>query len=151
MHPARFISLLAATAIAVAACASGVSPSASSGSAPEVSGAWARSAPAAGQSAAYFIVSNPSATADALLSVSSPDVGMVELHETSMDGSGMAGMHPVERVEIPAGGSVEFKPGSYHLMLMHLPAELAAGTTIELDLVFEHAGKVVVKAEVRKG
>ena len=85
-----------------------------------------------------------------MLSASSPDAGMVDVHETSME-SGMVGMDAVQRVEIPAGGSVAFQPGSYHLMLMDLPAELAAGKTIELDLVFEHAGTVVVKAEIRQG
>ena len=36
-------------------------------------------------------------------------------------------------------------------MIMGLKSELAVGGTIELDLVFEHAGKVVVQAEIRQG
>lgn len=148
MRPSRSLALLvAASVIAIAGCG----PGAPSSAAPTVSEAWARSAPAAGQSAAYFTISNPATTADTLLSASSPDVGMVELHQTWMDGSGMSGMHPVERVEVPAGGSVVFQPGGYHLMLMDMSAELVAGRTIELDLVFEHAGKVVIMAEIRKG
>ena len=75
---------------------------------------------------------------------------MVEVHETSVDGAGMTDMQPVAKVVIPAGQSVVFKPGSYHLMLMDLTAELTAGETIELDLVFEHAGKVVVRAAIRQ-
>lgn len=150
MRPSRSLVLfIAASALVIAACGSSGGSSAASAAAPQVSGAWARSAPNAGQSAAYFTISNPSTAADALLSASSPDAGMVEVHETSTDGSGMTGMHPVERVAIPAGGSVTFKPGSYHLMLMDLHAALSAGGTVELDLVFEHGGKVVVKAEIR--
>ena len=53
-------------------------------------------------------------------------------------------------VDLPAGESVEFKPGSYHVMLMGLSNDLTVGGTIELDLVFEHAGTVVVKAEIRQ-
>jgi len=63
----------------------------------------------------------------------------------------MMGMHPVARLEVPAGGSVRLKPGSYHLMLMGLTGDLVAGKTIQLDLVFERAGKVVVAAEIRQG
>ena len=76
---------------------------------------------------------------------------MATVHETSVDGAGTAAMKPVDRVELPAGDTVEFKPGSYHVMLMGLSKDLTAGGTIELDLVFEHAGKVVVKAEIRQG
>jgi hypothetical protein len=116
-----------------------------------ISGAWARPAAAGGQSAAYLTMTNTSGTMDALLSATSPAAGKVELHETSIDGSGMTGMHPVARVDVPAGQAVELKPGSYHLMLMGLTGELAVGKTIELDLVFEKAGKVVVQAEIRQG
>jgi len=58
-------------------------------------------------------------------------------------------MHPVSRLDVPAGGSVQLKPGSYHLMLMGLTGDLVAGKTIPLELVFEHAGKIVVMAAVR--
>ena len=65
-------------------------------------------------------------------------------------GSGaMMGMVPVDRVDIPAGGSVEFKPGSYHLMIMELTGALTVGQTVDLTLVFEKAGTITVKAEVR--
>lgn len=139
--------LIAIVAVALAACGSGA---ASSAAAPSVSDAWARPAAAAGESAAYFTITNSSGTADALLSATSPGAGTVELHETSTDSSGMTGMHPVARVDIPAGQAVQLKPGGYHFMLMGLTGELAVGKTIELDLVFEHAGKVVVMAEIRQ-
>lgn len=135
-------------AAAIAACGPGASPSRV---APSITGAWARPATADGQSAAYLTITATSGAADALLSASSPGARMVELHETSTDASGMTGMHPVARVDIPAGTAVEFKPGGYHLMLTGLSGELAAGRTLELDLVFEHAGKVVVQAEIRQG
>jgi len=137
--------ILAIVSIALVACSS------SSGSAiPTVNDAWARPAANGGQSAAYFTITNPAATADALVSATSPGATTVSVHETSVDGSGMSDMHPVARVDVPAGQSVVFKPGSYHLMLMGLTGELAAGSTIELHLVFEHAGTVVVKAAIRQ-
>ena len=133
--------LVIAAAVVLAAC--------SSGAAPSVSGAWARPAAAAGSSAAYFTITAPSGAADALLTATSPVADMVQIHETTTDGSGMTGMDAVDRVDVPAGSSVEFKPGGHHLMLMGLTSALAPGSTIELDLVFEHAGKVVVQAEIR--
>jgi len=140
--------LVVGAAMALAACSSGAG---SSPAAPLIVEPWARAAAAGGQSAAYFTITNTSTAAEALLSATSPAANMVEVHETSIDGSGVAAMHPVDKVDIPAGESVVLKPGSYHLMLMGLKGELAVGQTVELDLVFEHAGKVVVQAEVRQG
>jgi len=135
--------------VALAACSPGSAASSASG--PTVTGAWARAAAAGGQSAAYFTLSNPTDSADALISASSPAAGTAQVHETSVDGNGTAAMTPVDRVDLPAGDTVEFKPGRYHVMLMGLAADLTVGQTIELDLVFEHAGTVVVKAEIRQG
>ena len=62
---------------------------------------------------------------------------------------GMMTMVEVKSVDIPAGGTVEFKPGSYHLMLMDLVGTLTTGQTVDLTLVFAKAGSITVKAEVR--
>lgn len=64
------------------------------------------------------------------------------------DGSVM-GMQKIDRLPIPAGGSVELKPGSYHLMLLELTQELKAGTTIEITLNFEKGGPMKVSFEVK--
>lgn len=117
-----------------------------------VSGAWARAVAVTGQpSAAYMVISNGSGQPDALLSVSSPGASMVEVHETTTDGTGMTAMHPVDRVAIPGEGEVTLQPGGTHLMLMGLTKPLEVGSTIELDLMFQHAGRMVVMAEVRDG
>jgi hypothetical protein len=110
-----------------------------------------RSAAAGGVSAAYFTITAPSGSADTLVSATSPAAGMVMLHESATDDSGMTAMDEMTRVDVPAGGSVAFAPGGRHLMLTDLTGPLVPGTTIELDLVFEHAGMVVVQAEIREG
>ena len=76
---------------------------------------------------------------------------MVEIHETTTDMNGMTGMSPIARLPVPAGGTARLEPGGFHLMMTGLKGPLAAGATVELDLVFEHAGRVVVQAEVRAG
>lgn len=139
------VSLVASVALVVAACSSGTTKSLA------VSGAWARAqADTTKSSAAYLVISNPTDQADALMSASSPGA-MVEMHETSTDASGMTGMHPVDKIEVPAGGEVKLQPGGFHLMLMSLTKPLAVGDKLEIDLVFEHAGRIVVQAEVRSG
>ena len=63
----------------------------------------------------------------------------------------MMGMHPVDRVDVPAGATVALAPGGYHLMIAGLTAPLQAGDRLELDLVFQRAGRIIVEADVRHG
>lgn len=141
----RFLLLSASfvAAIALVAC--------SGPAAPAIEGAWARPAAAGAETAAYLTIKGVAGEADALMSASSPDAATVELHEATMDASGMMAMHPIDHLDIHAGETVELKPGGFHIMIMGLTRELAVGDKLELDLVFEHAGKVVVQAEVRQG
>ena len=47
-----------------------------------------------------------------------------------------------------AHGTLELKPGSYHLMLMGLKAPLKKGTRVPATLRFAHAGAVKVEFQV---
>jgi hypothetical protein len=148
----RASALLAVLVLAagLSGCGSGATP-APSAVTPTISGAWVRPPIGADRPAAgYLTITNPGGVADALIGVSSPIAMSCEIHETSMDSSGMAGMHPIERLEIAAGGTVTLEPGGYHLMLMDAQA-MTVGDTVELRLEFEKAGTVVVQAEVREG
>lgn len=145
MRPRLLLLSVAIAAVFVQAACSG------SPSAPAIDQAWARPAPAGAETAAYLTITGAAGQADALLSASSPGAKTVELHEVSTDTAGMTGMHPIERIDIPAGETVRLEPGGFHLMIMGLTSELAVGGTLELDLVFEHAGKVVVQAEIQQG
>jgi copper(I)-binding protein len=80
----------------------------------------------------------------------SPATGGMESPAASMGTSPMMGMRPIERLEIPAGGTVELKPGGYHIMLIQLVQELKVGDKIEITLTFEKAGDVTITAEVRE-
>ncbi|WP_397536186.1 copper chaperone PCu(A)C [Roseateles sp.] len=87
-----------------------------------------------------------------LVEARSPVAGVVEIHEMVMDGSTMR-MRAVQGLDLPAGRSVELKPGGYHVMLMDLKAPIAAGQDVPLTLVFEGADKkrqtVDLKASAR--
>lgn len=147
-------SVLAAIAVAVAGCGSGGSPAPTTPATgiPTVEDAWVRPPMAADRPAAgYLTIRNPGTEVDALVGASSPVAMSVEVHETTMDSSGMAGMHPIDRLEIPAGGSVTLEPGGYHLMLMEVEGELEVGSTVEIELQFESGASVTVEAEVKAG
>lgn len=170
-RPVGPIRALAALGVAAAIVAGACS---SSGAAPiAVSGAWARASSAmAAAGAAYMTIRNNGSSPDALIGATSPAARTVEVHETvavttpaptasgggmasavpsaSGDaGGGMMGMQPIPRLEVPAGSSVELKPGSYHIMLIGLNQELKVGGTISITLKFEKAGEVTVSAEIR--
>ena len=99
--------------------------------------------PAAG---AFMKIEN-SGTADQLVSASSPAAGEVQLHQMSMEGNVMK-MGQVKDIAVPASGSVDLKPGGYHIMLMNIKAPLRAGETVPVKLKFAKAGEVEVKLPV---
>lgn len=116
----------------------------------EIASAFAR-AMLAGQKAAgaYLTVTNHGAAADRLLGGSSPAAGKVEVHTMEVVNDVMT-MRPVEGgLEIPAGGTVELKPGSYHVMLMDVAKPFVEGDTVPVTLTFEKAGAVELALPVR--
>ena len=78
-----------------------------------------------------------------------PSSGMGGMGSAMPSSGGMMTMVEVKSVDIPVGGTVEFKPGGYHLMLMDLTGTPATGSTVDLTLVFAKTGPITVKAEVR--
>ncbi len=71
------------------------------------------------------------------------------MHITMVDANNVMSMHPQATVDIPAGGTVEFKPGGLHVMLIGLKQDLKAGDTYTLTLQFRNAGDVPVTVMVR--
>ena len=150
--------VLFALVLLLAACGSGDAEppagSADSGSATvgslTIEGAWARPpAMAGGNGAAYFTVRNDGDTADRLIAVASP-LAMAEMHESVMADDGTMAMNPVEGVDVPPNGSVEFKRGGLHVMFMGIAEPPAVGDTVSLTLTFQNAGDVTVNLPVRE-
>jgi hypothetical protein len=116
-----------------------------------VSGAWARGT-VQGQKATGAFMQLKSADGAALVGAESPVAGAVEIHEMRMEGNVMR-MRPVPKLELPAGQTIELKPGGYHIMLLDLKATLKKGESVPIKLRFQgRDGKpqeVEVKAEVR--
>ncbi|HRH89788.1 MAG TPA: copper chaperone PCu(A)C [Rubrivivax sp.] len=116
-----------------------------------VKDAWVRGT-VAQQKATGMFAQISSAAGGRLVAVASPVAGVAEIHEMAMDGSVMR-MRAVPALELPAGKTVELKPGGYHVMLMELKQELKAGDVVPVTLVVEGADKkretIEVKASVK--
>ncbi len=88
-------------------------------------------APAAG----YFTLKG-GPTSDRLLSVTSPIVIRIEMHE-SMTAGGMASMKPLDGgVEVPADATVKFEEGGRHIMLFNINPGVKTGDTVQLNFTF---------------
>lgn len=111
---------------------------------------WSRATPkSAPVGAGYMTITNSGADADRLVSASADVSAKVELHEMAVI-DGIMKMKPLDQgIVIPAGGSVAFKPGSYHVMFIGLKKPLEAGQTFKGTLAFEKAGKVEVEFQVQ--
>ncbi|MEN9543535.1 MAG: hypothetical protein RLZZ598_368 [Pseudomonadota bacterium] len=135
-------------AIALAVLLSGAAASAQS---VKVSDPWVR-ATVAQQSATGAFMQLQSAKGARVLEVRSPVAALAEIHEMAMKGD-MMQMRPVQALDLPAGKTVEFKPGGYHLMLMGLKQPLKAGDSVPLSLIVETADgrheTLEIKAPVR--
>lgn len=150
-------------------------PPASSEAGVEIAGAWARTSPMeVTLGAAYMTVT--SAVDDELTDVSvDPSIAAsAEIHEmvmaemssdttvsmssdttvsmssdtTVMSGPGEMVMQEVDSIAIPAGETVELKPGGYHIMLIDLAAPLEIGQEFDIVLTFANAGDVTVTVVV---
>ena len=73
--------------------------------------------PGARVSAAFMILSNPTGEARKLVRAQSPAAKVVELHTHKVH-DGYMQMRKIDSIDIAAGGRVELKPGSLHLMLI---------------------------------
>ena len=100
-------------------------------------------------SAAYFVIVNDGDEADTLIGARSEVANSTEMHETRIEND-VAQMVPVSRVEVPAHGSIEFKPGDYHVMLVGLTQDLKAGDTLKLTLQFEKSGEITLDVPIQQ-
>ena len=107
---------------------------------------WARATPkGASVGGGYMKIINTGTTADRLVGGSSPIASRFEIHEMSMD-NGVMKMRPLkDGVEIKPGQTVEFSPGSFHIMLQDLKQPIKEGDHVKGTLTFEKAGPVDVE------
>ncbi len=130
-------------ALVLAACLMGAAVHAQS---VDVRDAWARTT-VPGQKASGAFMKLTAKEGTRLVGASSPVAGVTEVHEMKMEGDVMR-MRAVTALDLPAGQTVELKPGGYHVMLLDLKLALRKDSSIPLTLVFKDAKGVESKLEV---
>jgi periplasmic copper chaperone A len=161
--------LVAALSLGAAAC--GSDDSGSDKVSIDVTDVWTRvTAPKQTNGAVYMTIS--SADGDTLTKASVPAsiAARAELHETtgamssggsgsdsmdsadssSMEMDSMKGMKQVQSIAIPAGKTVQLKPGGYHVMLLELAKPVTDGEKVPVTLTFEKAGELTFDAVARE-
>jgi len=104
----------------------------------DVRDGWVRqSVPGQSGTGAFMKLTAP--TGARLVGISTPAAGVAEVHEMKMEGDTMKMRELTTGLDLPAGQTVELKPGGYHVMMMDLKQALAKGSTVPMTLRFEDA------------
>lgn len=142
MKPARLITVVLVSVLALASCTSGTD-------AISVGDPWGRTSPQAAANAAFYMTLTGGDTDDTLVAAETDACGVVELHETVMNDGVMKMQHLPDGVTITSGAVVVFEPGGIHVMCIDKQVEFSAGDNASITLVFETAGPMIVDFEIR--
>jgi periplasmic copper chaperone A len=101
----------------------------------------------------YVTIKNTGDSDDKLIGVESSSAGRAEIHEMAMVNDVMKMRKLDDGIVIPAGQTVELKPGGLHMMFFDVKKPFAEGDKVPVTLIFEKAGKVeiVLSAGAAKG
>ncbi|MBI4274007.1 MAG: copper chaperone PCu(A)C [Rhizobiales bacterium] len=104
---------------------------------------WVRATPkGASVAGGYLKITNRGPAPDRLIGGSAAFAGRLQLHEMKMSADVMQ-MRPLkDGLEIKPGETVEFKPGSFHIMFFDLKQPLQKDERVKGTLVFEKAGTI---------
>ena len=108
-----------------------------------VSNAVIRLLPGNLPAAGYFTLSNKSDEAIILVGAKVDLFGHVLMHQ-SRETDGMAHMEEISEIVLEPGADIEFKPRSYHLMLMERANPIVIGDTVPVDLLFKSSNDIKV-------
>ena len=133
--------------VALAALTVGSAQAQTADPAINIKDAWVRTT-VPGQKATGAFMKITATEGTRLVGASTPVAGVAEVHVMKMDGDVMQ-MRALPGLELPAGKTVELKPGGYHVMLMDLKAALPKDSTVPLTLLFKDAKGVQSKIELK--
>ena len=115
----------------------------------EIGHPWTRATPGGADVAGGFLkITNTGTEDDRLISLSIEGIARSEIHEMAMK-DGMMTMRPLkDGLPVPAGSTVELKPGSFHVMMMGLTKPFTEGEMIKGTITFEKAGTASIEFKV---
>jgi copper(I)-binding protein len=109
--------------------------------------AWTRPTPGGVKNGVVYVTLTNGGEGDRLLKAASPMAADVSLHDNIRDGD-IIRMRDVDAIDLPAGKTVELKPGGLHIMMIGLTTPLKKGQTFPLTLTFAQRGEVAVQVTV---
>lgn len=110
---------------------------------------WAKPVPAAhGVVAGFMLLMNNGTADDRLIRATAEIAPTVRLQGIDTKGGAAKMTDLKDGIVIPAGGEVDLKPKSLHLMLLGVTTHLMEGETFKGTLTFEKAGTVDIEFEV---
>ncbi|MBT5303265.1 MAG: copper chaperone PCu(A)C [Tateyamaria sp.] len=135
-----FIAALAVTIIAVPLWADSI----------KITEPYARVAsPNSKSGAAFMMLENQTILNDRLLSARSNSAKRVELHTHVETGDGVMQMTEIkDGIELRPGVTHHLKRGADHIMLMGLTEPLRQDFAIDITLIFEKAGEIIVSVPI---
>lgn len=151
------LALLLAAGLALPALAE--TPAPAGGAAPaeaartaaiSASGAFTRATlPGAPVAGGFVTLANSGSTDDRLVAAETDIAGRTEIHEMAMQ-DGVMRMRPLpDGLPLPAGETIELRPGGYHLMFLDLRQPLVEGESIAVTLHFETAPPMIIDLAVQ--
>ncbi len=112
-----------------------------------VSDAWARPMDQGFTDAVYLTINNDTGSDETLVAAASGIADSVDLHQTVIQNN-IARMLSVDKLDIPAGSTLQIAPEGYHLMLNNLHQDLSDGATFPVTLKFASGQQITVMVHV---
>nr|WP_224745960.1 copper chaperone PCu(A)C [Neiella litorisoli] len=114
-----------------------------------IENAYVRSViPGVPNTAAFLSIANDCQQPVSLVSGQTDVADRVELH-THVHDDGMMKMRQVDAIVVPASGSVQLKPGGYHLMMMGVDPSINQATSIPILLTFSNGKQLSFDAPLK--
>lgn len=99
--------------------------------------------------AGYMQISNTGKTPAEIVAMQSDAFESIEMHETMME-DGMMKMVQQHSIVIPAGASVELKPGGKHIMMINPTIALQVGDKVDISVTFSDEKSQLIQLKVKK-
>lgn len=107
---------------------------------------WVKAANS-GMTSGFGVITNPTDEPIRIIGARSPRfAGVVQLHDVAMQDGAMQMKEIDGGFVIPAGGSLELKPGAEHLMMMKMKQPVTAGEMVPMVLITSDGGQLRFKA-----
>ncbi len=99
--------------------------------------------------AGYMTLKNADTRTATIMAASSPAFGRVEIHRTVIK-DGMASMQQQSSLDIPAGQSVQLKPGGLHLMLIEPKKPLKQDDVVDVQFQMKDGSQLSARFTVKR-